>query len=260
MNMKLSFSTLGCPGWDLPTIAARASAYGFDGVELRIGGDKHVDPSMDACTRQETRRLFEERGIAICSLGGYTLFDSDDRDSLEANKQQMLKNIEMACDLGAPYVRTFMGGKLPDGDIGIRAEYLHECSEIAHQNGVMILIETHDANKSGKRCAEIIKAADSAGIGVLWDMHHTCRDGETPAQTYAQLGSLIRHLHLKDAKADHRLCLMGEGVLPISEVVRVLEENRYQGFLSLEWEKMWVPELDEPEVALPQYVAYMRAL
>jgi hypothetical protein len=28
--------------------------------------------------------------------------------------------------------------------------------------------------------------------------------------------------------------------------------------LSLEWEKKWHPEIEEPEVALPQYVMVMR--
>ena len=33
--MKIGFTTLGCPGWDLDTICARASEYGFDGVDFR---------------------------------------------------------------------------------------------------------------------------------------------------------------------------------------------------------------------------------
>ena len=33
--MKISFMTLGCPGWDLDTICARGREYGFDGVDFR---------------------------------------------------------------------------------------------------------------------------------------------------------------------------------------------------------------------------------
>ena len=33
--MKLSFSTLGCPGWSFEEILARGAAYGFDGVGFR---------------------------------------------------------------------------------------------------------------------------------------------------------------------------------------------------------------------------------
>ena len=33
--MKLAFSTLGCPEWDLDTIIRAARKYGYDGIELR---------------------------------------------------------------------------------------------------------------------------------------------------------------------------------------------------------------------------------
>ena len=33
--MKLSFSTLGCPAWDLSRVAEEAKKNGVDGVELR---------------------------------------------------------------------------------------------------------------------------------------------------------------------------------------------------------------------------------
>ena len=33
--MKLGFSTLSCPRWDLESIAANAARYGFDGVDFR---------------------------------------------------------------------------------------------------------------------------------------------------------------------------------------------------------------------------------
>ncbi len=33
--MKISFTTLGCPDWDLETICQKGSEYGFDGVDFR---------------------------------------------------------------------------------------------------------------------------------------------------------------------------------------------------------------------------------
>ena len=33
--MKIGFTTLGCPDWDLDTICAKGSEYGFDGIDLR---------------------------------------------------------------------------------------------------------------------------------------------------------------------------------------------------------------------------------
>ncbi len=33
--MKLAFTTLGCPNWDLDTIISKAVKYGYDGVDFR---------------------------------------------------------------------------------------------------------------------------------------------------------------------------------------------------------------------------------
>jgi len=32
----------------------------------------------------------------------------------------------------------------------------------------------------------------------------------------------------------------------------------YTGYLSLEWEKRWHPEIPDPEIAFPQYMERMR--
>lgn len=37
------------------------------------------------------------------------------------------------------------------------------------------------------------------------------------------------------------LCLIGEGVIPIKEIVKTLESDGYSGYMSLEWEKKWHP-------------------
>ena len=41
--MKISFTTLGCPEWDLQTIIARAREYGYDGVDFRgLGAEMDI--------------------------------------------------------------------------------------------------------------------------------------------------------------------------------------------------------------------------
>jgi sugar phosphate isomerase/epimerase len=56
------------------------------------------------------------------------------------------------------------------------------------------------------------------------------------------------------------LCLMGKGSLPVRQIVDLLKSENYNGYLSLEWEKMWVKELEDPEIAFPQYIKYMRSI
>ena len=39
------------------------------------------------------------------------------------------------------------------------------------------------------------------------------------------------------------------------ESIQLLQKGGYQGYYSFEWEKLWHPEIEEPEIALAEYPA-----
>ena len=53
---------------------------------------------------------------------------------------------------------------------------------------------------------------------------------------------------------------MGQGDVPVPEIVARLRADGYDGYYSFEWEKKWAPEIEEPEVAFPDYMHYMKEL
>ena len=101
--------------------------------------------------------------------------------------------------------------------------------------------------------------ASPAGVGVVWDILHPYRCGEALADTVNYLGGHIGHVHVKDAvelsPTGFRPVLLGEGEVPVREALRLLLQTGYSGALSFEWEKAWYPEIPEPEVAFPQFIA-----
>jgi sugar phosphate isomerase/epimerase len=78
------------------------------------------------------------------------------------------------------------------------------------------------------------------------------------------LGSAIAHIHVKDGRpngslpGDWELCLLNEGMVPLREAFSALRHSGYDGYLSLEWEKLWHPEIAEPEIALLQAAPLLR--
>jgi sugar phosphate isomerase/epimerase len=86
-------------------------------------------------------------------------------------------------------------------------------------------------------------------------------------ETIDNIGPLILHTHFKDSVFEHRegespcfrYVFFGEGELPVAEILKALRRIRYDGFLSLEWEKMWQPNIEEPDVVFPQYISRMKA-
>ena len=95
----------------------------------------------------------------------------------------------------------------------------------------------------------------------LWDIHHPYRFGESIEETFSNLRTSLRHVHLKDARRvgeNWELVLFDEGEVPWRETVKTLIEAGYDGALSVEWERKWHPEIEEAETALPKHLSILR--
>ena len=53
--------------------------------------------------------------------------------------------------------------------------------------------------------------------------------------------------------------MMGEGDLPITEMLDALASIGYEGYVSLEWVKRWAPDLTDPGIVFPQFAHYMHS-
>lgn len=255
--MKLCFSTLGCPDWTVAQVAENAAAYGFDGVELRIAGDRHVDPSLSKEERKKIRDMFAAKGVAIAIISSYTSFTGEDDAHLASNHDKLIECAELAVDLGTPYLRIFPGGPISAKGI----EVLRRACDAAHNLGVTALMEIHTRPyRTGKNTAELVRTVNSPGLAILWDICNNMTEDESIEDSWKHAGEYVRHIHIKDHDASDRQVLMGEGTFPTAEVIKLLRDNGFDGYLSLEWEKTWKPELPDPEIALPQYIQYMRGL
>ena len=73
---------------------------------------------------------------------------------------------------------------------------------------------------------------------------------------FTQLGPWIRHTHLKDSIGsgeDRKYVLTGRGNVPIKRQIEALRSIHYKGFYCFEWEKLWHPDIDDPEIAIADY-------
>ena len=262
--MKLSVSTIGCPDWAWDRITEEAARLGLDGVEVRgVGSELYALRALPFLPEQQeaTRRGLLEKGLCVpVFTSGAALGVGDADVALDEARDY----IDLASQMGVPYVRVLICGSPEPG-----AESLASCAAsyerlclYAAKKQVTPLIETNGLLGDSVEMARFLTGIGSENVGVLWDVHHPYRFfKETPERTYENIGKWVRHVHVKDSvlTADGLFYrLLGEGDVPVFSALRLLTENGYDGFVSLEWVKRWCPELAGPESVFAQYMNYMR--
>jgi len=267
--MKISCTTLACPSWSLETILARFKQYGYDAVDFRGLGEELEIYRLPAFSTEaaETAREIAKAGLEVSAFSSSARMFSPDPAEREKHLAEVTRYARLCQTFAAPMIRIFGGpiGATPLEDaIETAAATLREMARAVGED-VRLAVETHDAWIRTAPLAEVVKRVDLPNVGVLWDLHHPYRlAGEPPQQTYDRICPYTIGTHVKDSRltADGKAeyCLPGEGDVPLAEMVALLKRGGYEGYLTLEWEKKWHPEIADPEVALPAYARYMREL
>src|SRR6185436_2513788 len=130
------------------------------------------------------------------------------------------------------------------------------------EKNVSVLMETHGDAVKTEDVLKIMQSADHKYVGLVWDACNMWTiTKEAPTDVYKKLSKYIHHTHIKDAKLENgkvNYTLLGQGEVPIFEAIDVLRKNDYKGYYSFEWEKLWHPELAEPDIALADYPVAMK--
>ena len=128
----------------------------------------------------------------------------------------------------------------------------------AESEDVCLLIKTVGIYADSERLRKLLDNYACDELAALWDMHHPCRDfGETPDITIRNLGGYVKHVHLRDSNEDLSYNLIGEGSLPVTEMMNALSSIDFNGFISLEWKPEWMPDLSDREIIFPHFLNYM---
>lgn len=255
----IAFSTLACPHWPAETIIARATEFGYDGIEWRGGPQGHVQPDMPGAQKVALQKMLMDTGLITVAVTAYTSFVSSFARERQSNLDELRRYADLAAELDAPYVRTFLG-ELPEGtqiDASIYkniSDCLYLAAEYAESVGVKIAIEPHDDFVRASSIVPILNQVRHSALRVIWDIGNAFAAGENPAQTFALLQDRLAYVQVKDGKGrapDWQLCPVGEGDIPLRWAFELLLDDNYPGAFSVEWEYAWHPELDPPQVALP---------
>ncbi|MFE5331279.1 sugar phosphate isomerase/epimerase family protein [Embleya sp. NPDC056575] len=246
---RWAFSTLGAPGRPVHEHLVRALRHGCTGLELRVHQDEFVHVDLPPAERRAIRARITDAGLALPCLAGYAGICAPTPDPVVLSAVDRL--LDLAYDLGASAVRIFPGGT-GDGDTERAQRRLAALLPDARARGVTMLVETHDSHPTGTAVATLIRPFAGA-VGAIWDALHPWRHGEQPPETAEALAGFLHYLQIKDAAStiDTTPVPLGTGAVPLTTIGTTLQAQAWQGWISLEWEKAWYPEIPTLDEVLP---------
>ena len=254
--MNLSFSTRGWGDLSWDELLEAALDMKFTGIEVYNlwkfpaltdrGGPFHKHKI--AATLRQLRDL----KISIpCLDTSLDLSDCVLSDTLMATM------LHAAHDLKVPYVVGW-ASKGNDEGLEVLHQNMAQLLPLAESLGVCVLIKTSGIFADTAYLRTFLESYASDWLGALWDMHHPYRDfGESADTTIKNLGTYVRHVHLRDSDDKDTYNLIGEGNMPVADMMRALSSINYDGFISLEWKPEWMEDLQDREIIFPHFVNFM---
>lgn len=248
-----------------------AAKAGFDAVEI---WSRKLDDYLESHNAADLRALLDGYGLRAASLCPYALVGfSDHREQLRG-----LRAIERAAEVAAAIDCPVLlvcadappAGMDRDEAYGTMAATARAYAERAAAHGVKIAIEPlgrHPFIPGPREALEVIERAGHDSLGLMMDFFHYYKSGVPLEDVRAIPAELLLIVHVDDCEdlppadlTDQHRVYMGEGVLPLKNMLEVLREKGYDGALSVEIfrEEYW--EQDPVIISVAAKAAYDRMM
>jgi len=269
--MKLGFSSRVCPEWDLETMVNKASALGYDGIELfGLRGELHLPSVAELADRpDDARALFQDKKVELVCLSTAATLDVKGYVELKQQKAAIAETVGLAARLGCPYVRMSAGKthgfwdteRLAMSRIG---EALGSLVPLLSRHGVTLLVENGGDFVQSHQLWFLVDTAGHPAIQACWNQCQAMTRAQRATNAIPQMGSRLGMVHLCDATFDENFVLvdykpLGEGNTEIAKQIDLLKGMVYEGYAVVHWPDSRGESLPDPETALSDAGTFVRA-
>ncbi len=253
--MKLSFSIQNWTDLTWTEMCAAANQVGLAGIEMYAirgekfsGKDSPLNPELAAATR---RSLVRQKLKIPC-------IDTEQDFTAPHFAGEFKEALRLAENLGIRCIGLHTDNMDQEACVSSIAglmEILDEDTKMA------ILVESAGAYADTARLRDLLNTFADDRLAATWNMFATCQAGkEDPETTITNLGAYVRHVHIHDYRMEDQEPvpeLMGEGLLPMQDLMNALRSVNYDGFISLVWDPSWMEGLEDIEIILTHFLTCM---
>ena len=240
---------------------------GSDDFKIGVAGFNYRKFDID-----KTLSLIQSLGVKYFSVKDWWLPISSTVEQMDAFKAKCAEYGVEGYTLGPIYMKskeavdaTFAyaqryGAKM---FIGVpNYDLLPYVIEKVKETGIKVAIHTHGPDGAAfpdiRTVVELVKDP-SLGVGCCMDLGHTFRSGYNVAKDIKKYGKWIYDIHIKDETAATKAGKtweMGRGIMDFKPIVKALRKIKYQGVISLEFEKNG----NDPHGGVAESIGYLRGI
>ena len=254
MNYKISFTTMATPELDISSQAAVARAYNFDGVDLRIIEKGRGEIPPDLTQKQANEILAQFADIEISSLMCYNKNISSGHEEMV---ESILNGIRIAKLLKTPLIRIFTGCIDTEENMDALVAALKAVLERDDSN-IKIGMQNHVSHISALKAIEACERVGSPRVGIILSPDQSVARNEDYVPLLPRAAKHTFQLYVADKNPDNSFVLIGTGVIDNARNLRVLRENGFDGYVTLKWEKVWIPELPDYPEGMRSFMTYLQ--
>ena len=268
MKRKLSFTTMGTPELDHAGAIELALEVGFGGVDIRCS-DYLGEVRPSSLERELTRvgRDFERAGLEIPSVLCYHQISSASDGWSREYAEHIASHLAIGAALGARTIRIFGVHPAPAHDSGELVEGSAEAIAAAlsgDASGVGIVMQNHAGAGTALDALEIARRLGDPRFGLVYSPDHSfLHEAARGSELLPEIHPWVRQVYVADLVREaggQRWVFPGEGGVPLRETIAWLDAAGFEGFYSFKWEKIWNPDLPEPEIAMPRFIGFMGSI
>lgn len=219
-------------------ILSRIKEAGFDGVELPIFRPSEFQAAA-------VRRGLEANGlqcVVACALVDGLSLATDDEGLRRRTVTHISDVVKQAADTGARLVAGplyspvgYRPGRRTDEEWHRVVEGYHAIGPVLESHGIAVAIEplnrfeTHFLNTA----ADAVRLCDAIAhpnVGILFDTFHANIEEKKIAGACRSVARHLKHVHISENDRG----IPGTGHVPFAEVLQVLREIDYDGWLNIE--------------------------
>jgi len=228
-----------------------ASLAKFKAVELWVSKLKDF---LSKEGKKRLKELLDNLDLiapSLCPFGGFIFCTKQ-----EFNKrvEELKYFLDVANYIDAKYIIVCaegLGGKSFEEAKQIYVSRLKKLSSIASEYGVKVALEWFHKLQPA---IEIVKAVNDRNVGLVIDTFHWYRgDGNLSSLREVPSDKLF-FVHINDCEdlpkerlTDRNRLFCGKGVIPLTEILKILKEKNYEGYLSVEIfrEEYWKMDIED---------------